>query len=312
MQGNSYPRNGLGLASTICMLVCAVILPILTKSAAASEPIDGEINPEGCGRVEPRRRIAGGTPITKLDAPWIVFVQAIHAQGTQGSVITCGGSIITRNVVLTAAHCLQYPDLPIQWVRIFYNTTNGAQGPLFYAESKAVHASYTSHTGLGYDIALLKTTEMMPIDRFVRPICLPTKYIEVGNKKVFAAGYGATDMTETVKGALMYARLNALRNSDCRYQLAHHPPFGRNTRNTLCTMGYGKDICLGDSGGPLTLNSRGLAVQVGVASSSYDCSGSEGPSTFVRVSTYASWIQDQLKSPENWEKLNVVPLHILK
>lgn len=284
----------------------------IVSMSLASVAIDAGINLEECGKKLPERRIAGGKRISKLRAPWIVFVQGIHAEGTEGNVVACGGSIITRNVVLTAAHCLDYPETPIDWVRIFYNTTNGAQGPRLYAEKKILHPLYTPRAGLGYDIALLKTAEDIPFDRFVKPICLPSGYIDVADRRVTAVGYGATDMSQTVKGALMYAKLNALKNSDCKYQLAHHPPFGRNYTNTICTMGYGKDICLGDSGGPLTMTNRyEKEVQVGVASSSYDCRGSEAPSTFSRVSAHIPWIIEVLAAPETWEKLNVLPLHIV-
>ncbi|KAL1467851.1 hypothetical protein MTO96_041869, partial [Rhipicephalus appendiculatus] len=58
-----------------------------------------------CGRSAPVGRVYNGKPISRESIPWIVHVLASKRVGGSGN--GCAGSIITSNVVLTAAHCVQ-------------------------------------------------------------------------------------------------------------------------------------------------------------------------------------------------------------
>ncbi|EEC05219.1 serine protease desc1, putative, partial [Ixodes scapularis] len=73
----------------ICVLICRVAC--------------GAVWPDrNCGRrqLKSRPRIVGGRPAEAREFPWIVSIQ--WAQDSH----SCGGSIISADVVLTAAHCL--------------------------------------------------------------------------------------------------------------------------------------------------------------------------------------------------------------
>ncbi|KAK8783498.1 hypothetical protein V5799_010137 [Amblyomma americanum] len=101
-------------------------------------------------------RIHNGNPIrNRQQLPWIVELKVIF--GTFG--IECAGSIISSNVILTAAHCLIKPkgrNIPVREVKVYYNSTINWMGPLLYAESMIPYPKYDEFHN--YDVALLKVS----------------------------------------------------------------------------------------------------------------------------------------------------------
>lgn len=64
------------------------------------------------------------------------------------------------------------------------------------------------------------------------------------------------------------------------------------TTNMICAGEYGKDACLGDSGGPLIIpDGNGNDVLEGIVSWGYYCGGNF-PTVYTRVSNFVGWIQD--------------------
>lgn len=59
------------------------------------------------GLVDSDKRIYGGYKIDITEAPYIVAITIIVELFPNGSasVFECGGSILRRNLILTAAHC---------------------------------------------------------------------------------------------------------------------------------------------------------------------------------------------------------------
>jgi len=51
----------------------------------------------------PFDRIVGGEEASKCQLPWQASLQRLHSYGSSHF---CGGSLIAKNWILTAAHCL--------------------------------------------------------------------------------------------------------------------------------------------------------------------------------------------------------------
>ena len=68
----------------------------------------------------------------------------------------------------------------------------------------------------------------------------------------------------------------------------------------LCAGGReGEDSCVGDSGGPLTYESSGQHVLIGAVSfGDVPCGLKDKPAFYVRISSFRTWIEDKMVSPE--------------
>ncbi|KAL1467556.1 hypothetical protein MTO96_042088 [Rhipicephalus appendiculatus] len=197
-------------------LVFLLCMSLLSLSHGKNE-LDKHINRKGCGVSEPTGRVFNGKIIKKSQIPWIVqVVSDIPLMNAEGA---CGGSIITRNVVLTAAHCVT--GLPIKEIRIYYNSTKRKRGPINYAERLYVHPRYNKKTAVRYDIALLKVRDKFKFDRFVRPICLANKDIRLGQRLLLSGGWGVMDdrIPPTLAENLLYTNLRAMSPAKCRRTL---------------------------------------------------------------------------------------------
>ena len=52
-------------------------------------------------------KIVGGESANAKDFPWLVMLGPVKNGNVE--IYNCGGSLITKDAVLTAAHCLCYP-----------------------------------------------------------------------------------------------------------------------------------------------------------------------------------------------------------
>ena len=94
--------------------------------------------------------------------PWIVGVHIGYGY--------CGGSIISENVIMTAAHCVV--DIPKSKITVAIGHSNLTSNQIkrFKVEQIVIHPKYEFVTN---DIALLRLSENLAFDDSVQPISLP-------------------------------------------------------------------------------------------------------------------------------------------
>lgn len=105
----------------------------------------------------------------------------------------CGGSIIDKRWILTAAHCSFLPNgiVPIAVA----GTIKLREGGKAYNIGRIIpHPLYVNQKSLKHDIALWYTTEDIVFDKHVQPIALPTKDTP-GNVAVTVSGWGRTSVS---------------------------------------------------------------------------------------------------------------------
>ncbi|KAJ2751341.1 hypothetical protein GGI19_004542 [Coemansia pectinata] len=284
MDYSSARRNGIKLR------VSAVILCSMAAAVSAA-PAIGAVG-----------RILGGSSASSEMFPFIVH---LFKDGNP----FCGGALISKDWVLTAAHCVADKDSsgssgagsfvvsnPSSF-KIGYGTNGGSLANSVEVESINVNAGfdpvwYTS------DIALLKIKSTSDLVAKAKPLGISTANISVG-QKVTTAGWGQTSNDNAGQSdALKYAQLITADDAICK--LGASDWNGQNGRYVCTSYSATPRIgtCFGDSGGPLLMSSGSGYTLLGLVSfdvntqdsSNTKCAQVGNVSYFTRVSSYLSYI----------------------
>uniref|UniRef100_H3CB18 Peptidase S1 domain-containing protein n=1 Tax=Tetraodon nigroviridis TaxID=99883 RepID=H3CB18_TETNG len=234
----------------------------------------------GCGKVSVRGRIIGGQNAAPGSWPWQA---SLNGEGGQ----FCGGTLISSEWVLTAAHCITGDPSAIT---VFLGRINQA-GPNPNEVSRKVtqatcHPSYDTSTN-DNDMCLLKLSAPVSSTEYISPICLAAANSTIlSGTRSWLTGWGKA-ANGVFPDILQEVEVPIVGNNQCR---CTYPEV---TENMICA-GYasgGKDSCQGDSGGPMmTEGSDMVWVQVGVVSFGIGCALPNVPAVYARVSRYQDWI----------------------
>uniref|UniRef100_A0A8C8IBY0 Peptidase S1 domain-containing protein n=1 Tax=Oncorhynchus tshawytscha TaxID=74940 RepID=A0A8C8IBY0_ONCTS len=237
-----------------------------------------------------RSSIVGGKDAQKGSWPWIVYLLITDDRGC----FSCGGSLLTEEWVLTAAHCVDPHDNPIpdrSSIRLGTHSLN--EPSVFYRSiSRIVSHPQYQRLALLHDIALVKMSEKVSFSSLVKPMSLPKPSDAFGPRpKCFVAGWGDVGNNGET---LQELKLPIVKQSTCKKK------FPELTDNMLCagSMKKDEDSCQGDSGGPLVCRSSGEFVQVGIVSFGdiNGCALKGFPGVYTRVKRYMDFINETITS----------------
>ncbi|PVU94650.1 hypothetical protein BB561_002378 [Smittium simulii] len=193
------------------------------------------------------KRIIGGEYAHPSSSGFAVMIQINF--GSEG-LFMCGGSIISNQYILTAAHCLSSDKKAAseQMITVGLGSNNMNSLMQMPAKRLIVHPQWDANT-VKNDIALIKV-DTMAFSNDLYPISLPSSAVPT-NAQVYALGWGRTnsqnsDISSILKKAsLVTGNINACVNIN--------PSAQRNPEALICTINNitRQDTCVGDSGGPL-------------------------------------------------------------
>jgi len=198
----------------------------------------------------------------------------------------CTGTLITEELVLTAAHCV-YPGTLTLLVYFVQNIKEATAFSRKYAFKAIRHENYKSggeDKKDAADIALVRISGPLPAGYKPVPFYSDTDKIKASDEMI-VAGYGLS-WAWGMKGGAGVLRSTTLKVKD--------PQFSRTEFTFNQSLKHG--VCSGDSGGPAYIKKDGKIYLVGVASrgGSYDVVGAPKcsvDSTYTRVDAYAAWIK---------------------
>lgn len=116
-------------------------------------------------------RIIGGDDTAPGEFPWTVSIKL------NGQPI-CGGSLIDRQWILTAAHCVvgyNPKNLTVRLGAYRIKDASETQTIDLPVSMFVVHKDYSMPRPFSNDIAMLKVTETVDYTDYIIPICLPTE-----------------------------------------------------------------------------------------------------------------------------------------
>ena len=231
-------------------------------------------------------RIINGFEAPKHGYPFVVSLQ-----DTNGHF--CGGSLIAKHAVLTAAHC-QGGDYEIA---LGLHDVSGGGGQVIKVDREVPHRKYDDATA-DNDFMLVFLKE--PAELKKKKVGL----IKLNNNSslpgvddsVKAMGWGVTDTNiGSLSDILMEVDVNVISNKKCDSSSDENDSYkGQITDSMICAVGKREDACQGDSGGPLVLGlddaHGGEYMLVGVVSWGIGCADPNFPGVYSRVSQAEEWI----------------------
>ncbi|XP_052047347.1 mast cell protease 4-like [Apodemus sylvaticus] len=230
--------------------------------------------PSGAGAEE----IIGGVECEAHSRPYMAHLKIFREKS-----YVCGGFLITRQFVLTAAHCRGRRITVTLGAHNLHKRESTQQK--IKVEKQIIHPKYNASSKL-HDIMLLKLEEQAELTPAVDVIPLPgsSDFIKPGTM-CWAAGWGRTAVTEPLSSTLREVEMRIMGKEACK-------EYRRYSNTFQVCVGSPRNPGLaykGDSGGPL--------VCAGVAHGIVSHGRGKGrpPIIFTRISSHVRWINTVIK-----------------
>jgi secreted trypsin-like serine protease len=230
------------------------------------------------GDLEPK--VVGGTPVADGTYPFMAFLDITYMNGSGGR---CGGTLIARDSVLTAAHCVRHARRVFLTVgRTVISESRGQVRSVRYAFT---HPRYNFKKSNAYDAAVLKLRS--PV-KGIKPIKLATAKqngLEQPGHTLKAAGWGSRSEGGNLQFSdrMRVVSLPVVSDRTARRAYSSQPPVLRYFPSLMVAAGAkGKDACQGDSGGPL-FNPGSTSTQVGIVSYGIGCAEAGFPGVYTEI-----------------------------
>lgn len=306
MSFNQIVRSSLSLVVLTSILLSLFffgsVLPARADEGTPPPPDGVDIDPS----------IVGGAKADPGEWPWqVALVDGSNFVTDLYQSQFCGGSLVTEQWVVTAAHCV-YGDQPsaVDVVAGIYKLTDPISSGWQRKDviQIIIHPSYNSNTH-NNDIALLKLKTPVTIGGTgasktgLIPL-VPASSGDFAGINSWVTGWGATETQPNYPTELREVQVPIISNTLCN-DSGHYN--GDITSSMMCA-GFeqgGKDSCQGDSGGPLVVDTGSGWQLAGIVSWGDGCADPGFYGVYTRVSVFTSWVNSYIQTTPTTPTLTV-------
>jgi secreted trypsin-like serine protease len=229
-------------------------------------------------------RIVGGEEVVPGQFPYQV---ALFESYLGIKYFTCGASLISQNIVLTAAHCVIGVKAQNLFLRVGEHHLDVSSGN----EQELPALSITRHEAfneLTNDVAVIRVNGTFVLNDFVKTIGLPPQGEEYTGGNCVVSGWGSTRDGGAASRVLRHVSVPFVDDATCNDNYG-----GGIISSMLCAGGVGgKDACQGDSGGPIVCDGGNGTVS-GIVSWGNGCARPGYPGVYTQTSAFTDWIRNQ-------------------
>uniref|UniRef100_G1U7Y9 Chymotrypsinogen B n=1 Tax=Oryctolagus cuniculus TaxID=9986 RepID=G1U7Y9_RABIT len=228
-------------------------------------------------------RIVNGEDAVPGSWPWQVSLQ------DKTGFHFCGGSLISENWVVTAAHCgVSTSHLVVAGE--FDQGSSQEKVQVLKIAKVFKNPKFNIFT-IRNDITLLKLATPASFSQTVSAVCLPNADDDFPAGTLCATtGWGKIRYNaNTTPEKLQQAALPLLSNADCQKYWGT-----KITSVMICAGANGVSSCIGDSGGPLVCQKNGAWTLVGIVSWGSNTCSTSTPAVYTRVTELIPWVQEIL------------------
>ncbi|GIY76771.1 phenoloxidase-activating factor 3 [Caerostris extrusa] len=256
-----------------------------------------------CGEenIQETERILGGKTVNPPNRyPWVV---ALVKKNKNSDEYFCGGALISRQYVLTAAHCLEKEK--VSEVRVALGAHNADTDPAAVAVSDIImHPKYYNKTYLN-DIALVRLQEPATLGDKVKVACMPLTP---------SSPLPMTMQSWLDGGGRIFPMENTPKNQEVELSLLSHPTcvskYGGVIQETnLCAGGMkNKDACsiLEDPSSERSTTASGTPWAW--SPGAWAAAEKGYPGVYTKVSEYLDWIAEEMSdSPPCDDEEDILP-----
>ncbi|KAG8325670.1 hypothetical protein J6590_061342 [Homalodisca vitripennis] len=315
---------------TILLIVCAVGFLLEAKAFTLNQDeIDLTLHKnwplvyhdENCGRskLPLTHKSIGGHNVDMGKYPWMARL-VYRSSKDDAETGACGGSLINKRYILTAAHCcidepknvhgavLAYVTLgeyDVHHIRDCYRGDCAPRVLEVEIENVMKYPLHQKKNLFSNDICLIRLTQDVEFTDYIQPVCLPSA-IDNDEKNLYylnmtVAGWGTMENFPQTRHphALQDVDVVVRPTEFCDVRLGMQFDWV----SQICAGPNEPDIspCPGDSGGPLmyynTTGGSGRYVVMGIVSGGFPCMHGNleaHPGIYARVSTAMPWILNSI------------------